>query len=163
MKKRYLALGIIALEVLTWPAAAQILDKVSFEMPQRVVHAEFPVEPGVTRMFVTSNAPFAILAKGQIGEFDVNVYPSGTVGAVTFGENAQLPGDANACATTLDIKKSIIYAADRKTAIAPGEAASQAVLVEIRYDQALSPKFNVVTEKKSQKYALAAPCQTALS
>ena len=163
MKKRYWALGLITLEILCWPAAAQILDQIKFEMPQRVVHAEFPGEPGLTRMFVTSNAPFAILAKNQIGEYDVTVIPTGVIGGQSFGENAQLPGEPFKCAATLAPAKSIIYAAERKTAKTSGDVITQSVMVEIRYDKALSPKFDVVTEKKSEKFSDAAPCQTSLS
>ncbi len=163
MKKRYWALGLITLEILCWPAAAQILDRVKFEMPQRVVHVEFPNEPGLTRMFVTSNAPFAILSKGQIGEFDINVIPTGTIGGQAFGQNAQLPGEKASCAATLGTNKTIIYAADRKTAKNSGDVITQSIMVEIRYDEALDPKFHVVTEKKSLKFADAASCQTSLS
>ena len=163
MKKRYWALGLIALEIACWPAAAQILDRVSFEAPPRVVHVEFPKADGLSRIFVTSNAPFAITSKGQVSPFVVNVIPTGVIGGQSFGENAQLPGEAQSCRTAVGVEKSIIYQAHQKTARAKGDPVTQAVLVEIRYPQGLNPEFDVVTEKKAEGLSAALPCQVKIS
>ncbi len=163
MKKRYIVLGILAIELVSIPAAAQMLDRVSFQMPQRVVHAEFPRQPGIARMFITSNAPFAIVSEGHVSDYNIRVSATGEIGEQPYGANAQLPGPVKGCATTVNGDNQIIYTADRKTAKSRGEVTSQAILVEIRYPSELEPKFDVVTQEKSEKYPSAQPCQAKLT
>jgi len=133
MKKRYLALGVLALELATasatFPAAAQIIDRVS--------------------LFVT---------KDTIGDFDVSIHKSGVINGNPFGENAQMPGAANACATALSTAPTNIYMATQKTAAQKGGILTQAVVVEIRYAPETRPSFKIVTQDKSRDFAQAATC-----
>ena len=163
MKKRYWALGLLGLEIACWPAAAQILDRVSFEAPARVVHVEFPKADGLSRIFVTSNAPFAITSEGQVSPFVVNVIPTGVIGGQAFGSNAQLPGEAQSCKTAVSADRTVIYEAHQKTARDKGDPVSQAVLVEIRYPQGLDPKFDVVTKAKAEGLSISPACNGHIS
>ena len=62
-KKRYLLIGWLGLELLTLPAAAQIVNSVSFEVRPIVTAVEIPTnEPGVSRFLVASNAGFGVKA-----------------------------------------------------------------------------------------------------
>lgn len=163
MKKRYWAMAIIGVELLALPATAQMLDRVSFTVPQRAVHVEFPEEPGLQRMFISSNAPFSITSEGVVGDYQVTVIPTGVIGGQSFGANAQLPGEAETCSTAIGTEPAMIYKAFQKTAKTRGGPVTQAVLVEIRYDRSLSPEFDVLTEDKSEHLSLPAPCQTTIS
>lgn len=163
MKKRTIFLGILALEILTFPAMAQMVDRVAFEAPQKAIAVKLATEPGVSKFVVSSNAPFTLVAENAAGDFDVNVYRSGTVNGNRFGDNAQLPGKAQTCATALSAERSAIYRADRKTAATPGEILSQSVIVEVRYDDSLTPNLRIETEKDSRNIARAAPCASGMS
>jgi len=61
-KKRYLAVALIGAEIVSIPVSAQIIDKVAFSVPQRVIAVPFPPEAGVTKFLVSSNAPFAVVS-----------------------------------------------------------------------------------------------------
>ena len=94
MKKRYFILGLIAVELAAFPAAAQILDKVVFSAPQKAINVVVSDKPGVKKYAVSSNAPFAVTSQSAIGEFDIIVHGSGIINGQRFGDNAQLPGEA---------------------------------------------------------------------
>ena len=72
-KARYLAIGLIALEIASIPVSAQIIDKYAFSKPQKVAAVPFPAEVGITKFLVSSDAPFAIISEDTVGEFDVRV------------------------------------------------------------------------------------------
>lgn len=144
-KKRYMVLGLLALELLSLPAAAQIMQRVSFDISPIVIAAEIPTsEPGVSRYLVTSNAGFGVQANDLVGNVNVDVYSSGPLGGgKQFGASAQLPGPETGCAVATGID-SKIYLADQKIAASPGSPAEQAVIFEFRYDAAARPKFDFV-------------------
>jgi len=162
-KKRHILWSVIALELVSIPAAAQIIDRVAFSVPQKAIHVRVVSEPGVAKFVVSSNAPFAITAQSAIGEFKVNVHKSGLINGKRFGDNAQMPGAANNCGTLISPHKAKIYEADRKTAANKGEILSQAVIVEIRYDADITPDFKVLTETKAKRISTAAACESTLS
>ncbi len=141
-KKRYIVLGFLTIELLSLPAAAQIVNKVAFDIRPMVTAVEIPTaEPGVSRFLVASNAGFGVNANHVAGDVSVNVHVSGTLsGANRFGDAAQLPGPKNTCAQATGLN-STIYTADRKTAALPGTPPEQAVVIEISYDQAARPDF----------------------
>ncbi len=159
IKKRYFVFAWLAVELASIPAAAQIIDRVIFSAPQTVASAILPSQdPGITKIAVTSNAPFAIIAKNSIGDMDISVHTRGDINGTRFGDNAQMPGDAIACsALSLPLGQKI-YEADRKTALKPGNILSQSVIVEIRHDADLSPEFSVLTQKDAAGISLASPC-----
>jgi len=50
-KKRYIVLGLLAIELLSLPAAAQIVHRVAFDIPPIVNAVEIPTaQPGMTSM-----------------------------------------------------------------------------------------------------------------
>lgn len=166
-KKRYLIGVYLAFEIaglaFAGTASAQILDRVKFEIPQRVASALLPQETaGLTTLIISSNAPFTISASDAIGEFDVSVRSEGLLKATPFGANAQMPGPNAVCAAAVTPSPSIIYRADKKTARAKGPILSQSIMVEIRYDEALGPKFIVKTEDNSADMLPAAQCEGRL-
>jgi hypothetical protein len=153
---------IAAASLLGHTANAQILDRVSFKIPQRAVMARLPSEPGLTRLVVTSNAPFTVIASGAVGDFEVQVLSEGHINTTAFGANAQMPGPANHCASAVTPQDSIIYAAAQKTARAPGDILSQSVMIEIRYDKSAAPNFAVKTQVNSQGLIPAPDCASKL-
>lgn len=166
-KKRYLVGAYLAFEIaglaFAGTASAQILDRIKFEVPQRAVSALLPQEQaGLTTLIISSNAPFTISAAEAIGEFDVTVRREGLLNTTPFGLNAQMPGPNAACAAAVTPAPSIIYRADKKTARARGPILSQSIMVEIRYDESLDPKFLVKTEDNSADMIPAALCEGRL-
>lgn len=161
-KKRYFVYGWLALEALSLPfafsASAQIMDRVSFTIPQKVASVVIDSVPGKTQLVVSSNAAFTVAAQDAIGEFDVIVRASGNINGTRFGDNAQIPGPDRACGVATNSRPVVIYRATQKTAVNPGDVLSQAVIIEINYDAALSPKFVVKTEDNSGGMISAAAC-----
>lgn len=162
-KKRYIVGGYLAFELIglaiAGTAGAQILEQIKFDPPQSVASAKLPSEAGLTRLVISSNAPFTILASEAIGKFDINVKREGLINTTPFGRNAQMPGPASACAHNPSLSEAIIYRADKKTSLARGPILSQSIMVEIKYDAALSPKFSVKTEDNSVALMPAAVCE----
>lgn len=144
-KKRYIVFGLLAVELMSLPAAAQIVHRVAFDVRPIVTAVEIPTtEPGVSRYLVASNAGFGVKANGVIGEIKTDIHVSGSMGALNrFGDAAQLPGPDRLCAQASGVS-SDIYLADRKTAATPGTPPEQAVIFEFRYDAAARPEFEFV-------------------
>lgn len=163
LKKRYLAIGLIAMEVASIPVSAQIIDKVAFSVPQKVISVPFPPETGIAKFMVSSNAPFAVVSENAIGEFDVSVQVSGSVNGNAFGSNAQMPGAATACAAQTTPSATKLYEADRKTAAQKGDILTQAVIIEIRYDPEITPDFKILTQDKAKRIATGATCEDSIS
>jgi len=166
--KKKILLGWLALELATLPFAipafAQIIDRVSFSVAPRAAHVELPQVPGKTLILVASNAPFAIISKGAIGEMDIDLAVSGNVNGKNFGTNAQNPGPARGCVFANSAAPAILYIAQRKTAANRGAVIDQAVMIEISYDPALKPEFIVKTLNTPQaKSAPLAPMCTLIS
>ena len=165
-KKRYIIGGYIAFEVLglalVSTAGAQVLDQIKFEVPQRVASATLPSEPGLTRLIISSNAGFTVSASDAIGEYDVKVLQDGLINTTPFGLNAQMPGPETACGTVISPAEFVIYRADKKTAAARGAVLTQSVMIEIRYDAAMQPKFAVRTTDNSVAIMPAANCEGRL-
>lgn len=144
-KKRYVVLGLLAMELLSLPAAAQIVQRVSFEVRPRVVAVEIPTsEPGLSRYLVSSNAGFGVKANNVVGDIHVDVHVSGAMSDINrFGDSAQLPGPKSECAQTSG-QGSHIYLANRKTAATPGTPPEQAVVFEFSYDAEARPDFEFI-------------------
>lgn len=161
-KKRYIVMIWLAVELLSLPAAAQIVHRVAFEVRPIVTAVEIPTsEPGVSRYLVTSNAGFGVRANGVIGEVQVDVKVSGAMsGAIRFGDAAQLPGPETGCAQASGLS-SDIYIADRKTAASPGTAPEQAVVFEFAYDIEARPDFEFIAGTNNA--AILSSCSGATS
>ena len=128
-KARYFAIGLIALEIVSIPVSAQIINKVAFSKPQKVIAVPFPPEAGLTKFMVSSDAPFAIISEEAIGEYDVSIKLSGILNGQRFGSNAQMPGAAESCAVQSSIKATKIYEAERKTELREGGILTRACLL----------------------------------
>lgn len=159
VKKRYLFGAIIALELAALPAAAQIMDRVVFDVKPIVTTVEIPTrKAGMKRYLVVSNAPFTVEASDMVGEISLSVHKSGTVSGNRFGDNAQIPGQTYSCAFMDGPSSRSIYQADKKTAAQRGTAVSQAVIFEMSFDASASPKIDF---KAGQVNAVpATPCAT---
>ena len=144
-KKRYIFLAVLAAELLSLPAAAQIIQKVSFDIRPVVTAVEIPTsEPGLSRYLVVSNAGFGVEAVDLIGNVSIDVHISGALGGGNrFGDAAQLPGPKTVCAVAAGLD-SRIYLAGQKTAAVPGTPPQQAVVFEFRYDADARPKFDFI-------------------
>ena len=152
----------LALDILSIPAAAQIVDHVSFSAPQKVASVKLDTpQAGLQRFVVASNAPFAVVSEKAIGEFNVKLRTKDDINGHIIGANAQLPGSENGCALTNSLSPQKIYEAVRKTAKTPGEVLSQAVIVEVRYDPMLTPDFKIITQKNAFNVELAKSCKLA--
>jgi len=162
-KAHYFAIGLIALEIASFPVSAKIIDKVAFSEPQRVVAVPFPPQEGVTKFLVSSNAPFAVISEEVIGEYHISVNVSGILNGQRFGSNAQMPGAAESCAMPTIVKATKIYEASRKTELGEGDILTRAVIVEIRYNPDLKPKFKIIPQNKAKKVSAATACATKLS
>ncbi|MDB2439205.1 hypothetical protein N9W89_10860 [Hellea sp.] len=157
-KKRYIVYGLIALEIATIPVSAMIMQNVAFHAPQSVSAAPFPHEAGVSKFLLTSDAPFAVISENAIGKFDITIQASGDLNGLPFGDQAQMPGDAQSCTLSDTKDPKIIYLAERKTALSEGDALSRAVILEIRYPANVKPDFKIVTENESKGVKIAKLC-----
>lgn len=162
-KAGYLAIGLIALELASIPVSAQIIKKVTFSEPQKVIAVPFPSELGVTKFLVASDDPFAVISENAIGEFDITITAEGKLNGRRFGSNAQMPGRAASCAAQTSHSPTKIYQAERKTAAKEGDILTQAVILEIRHDENTKPELKIVTEKKARKISSASMCASKLS
>ncbi len=167
MKKRYIIAALFALEIgtlgATLPAAAQIIDRVSFSVPQKAVAVKIGNEAGIARFVVTSNAPFALIAQDSLGDFEVNVRKSGAINGTRFGDNAQMPGPAHKCATAVSENISTLYMSERKTAAKRGPILSQSVIVEVKYAVQATPKLKIVTQDEAANFQTAPACDLRAS
>ena len=164
--KKKIFFAWVAVEVvtlpLTIPATAQIVERISLSIPPRIAAVELEAEPGISRYMVATNAPFSVISEGVIGKIDVDIKVKGKINKTPFGTKAQSPGAKETCVTSLSAAPSVIYQADRKTAAKRGEILQQAVMVEMRYDPALSPKLRFEAAKSPEAMALPA-AQTCTS
>ena len=115
----------------------------AFQTTPRVLAAEITTsEPGVSRFIVNSNDGFGVEVEGFIGEVKTVVYESGTLASMRrFGDQAQLPGPAHACAQSLSNQASPVYQAVRKTELGDAHVVDQAVVFEFHYDPQAKPSF----------------------
>ena len=166
MKKRYIVLGLLALEVLMLPIAGHTFYKSgmtdnlrkAFETPQRAINVKLPSEPGFTRFMVSANAPFAIITKNMIGPVRVNLYAEGSINGNVFGENARMPG-ANATCTELENSDiQIVYTSEKGTIARKGPALTKSILVEVQYNASQTPDVKVLTKDKSDGLPAAKTC-----
>lgn len=148
MKKRYLILGVLALELAALPAAAQMVDRVIFEVKPKVTAVEIPTPTaGKSRFLVASNAPFHVQSENVVGDLTVSVHKSGDLNGSRFGDNAQMPGDFETCVNVNQPHEATIYKAHQKTAQTRGPILSQAVIFEFSYDEIAQP---VITFKAGE-------------
>ena len=155
-KKRYIVLGLLAVELMSLPAAAAIVHKAAFDVKPTVTAVEIPTaEPGFSRFIVTSTAGFDVKADDVAGDISVNVHVSGTLGSTKhFGEAAQLPGPKTICAQTTG-PNAAIYKADRTTAAREAATTERAVVFEFRYDPDARPDFKFVADQDKKANLIA--------
>lgn len=124
-------------------AFAAASDRVSFNIKPKVVTKLISAKPGERRYRVLSNAPFLISASGLIGPVKA--------GISDVGGNAQLPGPKRMCRRATGLLSSIVYRSKRRTAAKPGRPMSQSVIVTLKYDKDLAPKFKIKPRKGSNR------------
>lgn len=163
IKKRYIALGLIALEVISFPVSAHIIHKASTAEPEKIVAVPFPEEAGITKFLMSSNTPFTIVSESASGEFDIEIKRSGMLNGHQYGSNAQMPGPAKACAATITTSATKIYEANRKIEAGDGDVLTQAIIVEIRYPKDIEPNLKIISKSKAKHVSEAANCKTKLS
>ena len=147
-KKWFLVL--LALDILCIPVTAQIVDRVSFSAPQKVASVKLANNTaGLQSFVVASNAPFAIISEKAVGEFNVTLRTKDDINGHPIGANAQLPGSQKSCSIATSTRPQKIYEAIRKTAASRGEALSQAIIIDVRYDPALTPEFKIITQQNA--------------
>ncbi|MEP6342460.1 MAG: hypothetical protein ABJ275_04020 [Maricaulaceae bacterium] len=152
----------LAFDILSIPAAAQMVDRVSFSVPQKVASAKLKTEtPGLQRFVVASNAPFAIVTEDVTGQFNVTLQTNANINNQIIGSNSQIPGAATSCAHVTSTSPYKIYEAVRKTAAKSGDVLTQAVVVNIKYDPSLTPEFKIVTQKNAFDIHAAGLCSVA--
>jgi len=145
--KGKILLGWIALELAAIPAAAQMVERVSFSpAPQVIVADARDNAPGLRSFLVASNTPFVVEVEQVIGEVDVEVFSNGYIGEMMYGINAQMPGEAKTC-TTAQLGITRVYQAERKTAAKRGNVQSHAVRVNVRFDEVADPAIRIVPIK----------------
>ncbi len=143
-KKRYIALGLIAFELMSLPAAAKIIQTATTHTPTpRVLAVEIVTdEAGVSRFIVNSNDGFGIEVEGLIGDVNTTVHESGVLASnARFGDDAQLPGDAKACSHSASTDSQPIYQAIQKTELTHGHVVDRSVVFEFHYDAQAKPSF----------------------
>ncbi len=158
MKKRNIVFGLIALEIISIPVSAKMIDKALHAIPQDVIATELPRQPGLTKLVINSNTPFVIAASDVTGELDVKVNQTGAIYTTPYGEEAQMPGPSESCSAPTSIDEKVIYEAQRRTANNRGKILSQSVVVELRYDADTDPVFNVMTKKAAKGLKTAPDC-----
>lgn len=166
MKKRYIILGLLALELITLPASAHILHKKGFSFdtsafvkPQRAISVKLNSRPGQTRFMLTANAPFSVTSKDAIGTLNIEIDQAGTVNGNPFGQNTQSPGLPKNCASVASPIQQIIYASERGTTSEnKGDVLTKTILVTINYDPAITPDIQILTQKKSEFLLTASSC-----
>ena len=162
LKKRYILLGLLCLELASLPAAAKILSQISVSEKPMASVVLIDAKNGRKRYAVASNAPFYISADKATGPVSVEVYKSGVIGSSRFGDNAQMPGVAVACSSPSG-EESIIYQSKRKTALGSGKILSQAVIVAIQYSDEFEPDFKIDVGESGDLKAPKADCPSTLA
>jgi len=161
-KHKHWFITALVLDILSIPAAAQIVDRVSFSAPQKVASVRLDVtQEGLQRFVIASNGPFAIISENAIGEFNVKLITKADINGRSIGNNSQLPGSGVECAAATAQAPQKIYEAIRKTAARPGDVLSQAVVAEISYDPALNPNFKIMTGQNALSITPAGNCAAA--
>ncbi len=142
IKKRYILLGLLGLELISLPATAKILSQISISEKPTASVVLIDSKEGQTRYAVATNAPFYISAEHITGPISVKIHKSGVIGSARFGDNAQMPGAALAC-SFLNGEEQVIYQSKRKTASGTGKILSQAVIIAIQYSDEVEPSLKV--------------------
>lgn len=161
MKKRNIVYGLIALEVISIPVSAKVIDNFLHAIPQSVMVTELPTEKdGLAKFVINSNTPFAITSESFKGYVNVKVTQTGEISSTAFGQKAQMPGPSKVCAAPQIEDTSIIYTGNQRTATKRGDVLSQSVVVEIAYAANAKPTFDVLTTRSVEGLPKAPACKT---
>jgi len=136
------------------PAMANLTDRVELNVPQIVMVKELPGAPGLRKFQVASNAPFAVVSQGQLSEFSISIE--------TAGVNSQSVGQSQACAMPTSRQPTRIYTSRDKTAARRGSPESQAIILTVAHDEAITPSLYIVVMDDAPAL-LALPCDIGKS
>lgn len=163
MKKRYIVLGLVALDILCLPLAAQLFNKVSqlsFSAPAHAIVSELPRnEPGVAHLVITASEPFILTAANLNGTANIEVRTSGSINTTRFGDNAQLPGLKTVCMSAFGSGPSIIYTANKATSVKGGEILSKSVILTVNFSKDATPEFKVMLKSNADDQTQAEACE----
>lgn len=147
-KKRYVLFAVLAMEIVSLPAAAGIISQ-SFKQavdPALSVVLLEETEDKV-RYVIASEAAFHIAADVTDAHYEVRIYKKGEVNSQSFGEKAQMPGAALTCSHTKN-EQTTIFQSLRRTSINPDlnrdDILNQAVILEIKHNAGAKPNFSFV-------------------
>lgn len=141
--------ALVIVELLSLPAAAQIVDRVRFSAPERVIVADLPNETeGMRSYLVASNTPFAVEVSGVVGEVDVEITTTGDIAGMSYGTHATSPGLASTCVQGR-LAPIEAYRSERRTAATRGRVQDQAVRVDVSFDPLAEPAIQLVAASKS--------------
>ena len=148
LPRKLLGLWLLV-ELVSLPAAAQIVDRVSFKIPPTVITTPVPHQPAGQKSFlVATNTPFTVEVAGTAGEVDVRVAHTGYYGDLRYGTKAQMPGPRTSCVQGR-LAPVVAYRADRKTAATRGDVQSHAVRVDVTFDPMADPDITFVAAEES--------------
>lgn len=80
----WVALEVIALPI-SIPVTAQIVERIAFSFQPQIAAVELDTEPGIFRFIVATNAPFAVISEGAIGQINVDIQVHGMINTKPFG------------------------------------------------------------------------------
>ena len=148
LPRKLLGLWLLV-ELVSLPATAQIVDRVSFKIPPTVITTPVPHQPAGQKSFlVATNTPFTVEVAGTVGEVDVRVAHTGYYGDLRYGTKAQMPGPRTSCVQGR-LAPVVAYRADRKTAATRGDVQSHAVRVDVTFDPVADPDITFVAAEES--------------
>jgi hypothetical protein len=149
-KKRYVVFALLAMEILSLPAAAGIVGQalsnsaLTAETVPAVNMVLLDEKEGQKRFAVASSTKFSIHTDRAGADYEIRLYKSGQVNGKSFGDKAQMPGPVLTCAAPSK-SENTIFQSLRGTALGGAlnekDILNQAIIVEINYDESLNPEF----------------------
>ena len=148
LPRKLLGLWLLV-ELVSLPATAQIVDRVSFKIAPTVITTPVPHQPAGKKSFlVATNTPFTVEVAGTVGDVDVRVAHTGYYGDLRYGTKAQMPGPRTSCVQGR-LAPVVAYRADRKTAATRGDVQEHAVRVDVTFDPVADPEIAFVAAEES--------------
>lgn len=148
MLSGWLAFELVSVAIAI-PAMANLTDRVELSVPQIVIVETLERGAGQHKFKVASNAAFAVISEGRLGEFSVSVEAAGV--------NSQVIGASQSCAVSTSTSPTRIFTARGKTAARRGSRESQSVTITVAYDAAVTPKLSIAAMDNAPAL-LALPC-----
>ncbi|RKQ71218.1 hypothetical protein DES40_0531 [Litorimonas taeanensis] len=151
-KKRYVVFGLLAFELASLPAAAQIISKAIFpEKAEPKLSASLIQSTQNQQTYlISSNTEFYITADIAHLNYHVSIQQSGELKGEIFVQSSQMPGAALFCSRPTE-EGQVIYPSLRGTMVKPEKklddtaGLKEAVLFKIRYNGNTLPQIKFMT------------------